>query len=115
MPGLRQRRRDTLAFTVVVSVLVVLGGAGMLLVLALSGAPRTMVTATVLATVPVVPLVGCYLWLDRYEPEPRPLLAAGLWWGGFEATPQKKNNPAERVFGPKNWEWVFGDQEQLCG
>jgi RsiW-degrading membrane proteinase PrsW (M82 family) len=86
MPGLRQRRRDTLAFTVVVSVLVVLGGAGMLLVLALSGAPRTMVTATVLATVPVVPLVGCYLWLDRYEPEPRRLLAAGLLWGGFVAT-----------------------------
>jgi RsiW-degrading membrane proteinase PrsW (M82 family) len=84
--GPRQRRRDTLAFTVVVSVLVVLGGAGMLLVLALSGAPRTMVIATVLATVPVVPLVGCYLWLDRYEPEPRRLLAAGLLWGGFVAT-----------------------------
>jgi RsiW-degrading membrane proteinase PrsW (M82 family) len=71
---------------VVVSVLVVLGGAGMLLVLALSGAPRTMVMAAVLATVPVVPLVGCYLWLDRYEPEPRRLLAAGLLWGGFVAT-----------------------------
>jgi RsiW-degrading membrane proteinase PrsW (M82 family) len=90
MPGQRsgqpRRRRDTVAFTVVVSVLVVLGGAGMLLVLALSGAPRTMVMATVLATVPVVPLVGCYLWLDRYEPEPRRLLAAGLLWGGFVAT-----------------------------
>jgi protease PrsW len=91
MPGTvigqpRPRRRDTIAFTVVVSVLVVLGGAGMLLVLALSGAPGTMVTAVVLATVPVVPLVACYLWLDRYEPEPRRLLAAGLLWGGFVAT-----------------------------
>ncbi len=84
--GERRRRRDTVAFTVVVAVLVALGGAGMLLVLALSGAPRTMVMATVLATVPVVPLVGCYLWLDRYEPEPRRLLAAGLLWGGFVAT-----------------------------
>ena len=82
----RPRRRDTIAFTVVVSVLVVLGGAGMLLVLALSGAPGTMATAAVLATVPVVPLVACYLWLDRYEPEPRRLLAAGLLWGGFVAT-----------------------------
>jgi len=81
-----QRRRDTLAFTVVVTVLVVLGAAAMLLVLALSGAPRTMVMATVLATVPVGPLVACYLWLDRYEPEPRRLLAAGLLWGGFVAT-----------------------------
>jgi protease PrsW len=83
MPG---KRRDTIAFTVVVTVLVVLGGAGMLLILALSGAPGTMLLATVLATVPVGPLVACYLWLDRYEPEPRRLLAAGLLWGGFVAT-----------------------------
>ena len=80
------QRRDTIAFTVVVTILVLLGAAGMLLVLALSGAPRTMVMATVLATVPVGPLVACYLWLDRYEPEPRRLLAAGLLWGGFVAT-----------------------------
>jgi RsiW-degrading membrane proteinase PrsW (M82 family) len=87
MPGpAATKRRDTIAFTVVVTVLVVLGGAAMLLVLALSGAPRTMVMATVLATVPVGPLVACYLWLDRYEPEPRRLLAAGLLWGGFVAT-----------------------------
>src|SRR6478735_10884213 len=83
MPG---KRRDTIAFTVVVTVLVVLGAAGMLLVLALSGAPRTLVLATVLATIPVGPLIVCYMWLDRYEPEPRRLLAAGLLWGGFVAT-----------------------------
>jgi RsiW-degrading membrane proteinase PrsW (M82 family) len=83
MPG---KRRDTIAFTVVVTVLVVLGAAGMLLVLALSGAPRTLALATVLATIPVVPLIVCYMWLDRYEPEPRRLLAAGLLWGGFVAT-----------------------------
>src|SRR6478735_736767 len=71
MPG---KRRDTIAFTVVVTVL------------ALSGAPRTLALATVLATVPVVPLIVCYMWLDRYEPEPRRLLAAGLLWGGFVAT-----------------------------
>ena len=80
------KRRDTIAFTVVVTVLVVLGAAGMLLVLALSGAPRTLVLATVLATIPVGPLIVCYMWLDRYEPEPRRLLAAGLLWGGFVAT-----------------------------
>ena len=86
MPGQAGQRRDTIAFTVVVTVLVVLGSAGMLLVLGLSGAPGTMLLATVLATVPVGPLVACYLWLDRYEPEPRRLLAAGLLWGGFVAT-----------------------------
>ena len=86
MPGQAGKRRDTIAFTVVVTILVVLGAVGMLLVLALSGAPGTMLLATVLATVPVGPLVACYLWLDRYEPEPRRLLAAGLLWGGFVAT-----------------------------
>ena len=30
--------------------------------------------------------MSCYLWLDRYEPEPRYLLALGLAWGGFVAT-----------------------------
>ena len=45
-----------------------------------------MVLATALAALPVGPLVACYLWLDRYEPEPRMLLALGLLWGGFVAT-----------------------------
>ena len=54
--------------------------------LAFSGAPSSLVLATVLAALPVGPLVACYLWLDRYEPEPRTLLAAGLLWGCFVAT-----------------------------
>src|SRR5215218_5502349 len=83
MPG---ARRDSVAFTVVVTVLVSLGALAVLTVLALSGAPRTLFLATVLAALPVGPLVGCYLWLDRYEPEPRTLLAAALLWGSFVAT-----------------------------
>jgi protease PrsW len=83
MPG---PRRDSVAFTVVVTVLVGVGALLMLLVIALSGAPRSLLLATVLAALPVGPIVGCYLWLDRYEPEPRRLLAAGLLWGGFVAT-----------------------------
>lgn len=79
-------RRDSIAFTILVSVLVGVGGLGMLLILALSGAPAIMFLATVLAMVPVVPLVACYLWLDRYEPEPKRLLALGLLWGAFVAT-----------------------------
>ncbi len=79
-------RRQGVAFTVVVTVLVALGALPMLLVLALSGAPGTLLLATVLAALPVGPLVGCYLWLDRYEPEPKSLLALGLLWGGFVAT-----------------------------
>ena len=73
-------------FTVVVTVLVSLGALAILGVLALSGAPASVLLATVLAALPVGPLVACYLWLDRYEPEPRSLLAAGLLWGCFVAT-----------------------------
>jgi len=79
-------RRENVAFTVVVTVLVCLGALPILFVIALSGAPRSLLLATVLAAVPVGPLVACYLWLDRYEPEPKRLLAFGLLWGGFVAT-----------------------------
>ncbi|MFC6288259.1 PrsW family intramembrane metalloprotease [Nocardioides sp. GCM10027113] len=79
-------RRDSVAFTVVVTVLVCLGAVPILLLLALSGAPSTTLLATVLAALPVGPLVACYLWLDRYEPEPKRLLMLGLLWGGFVAT-----------------------------
>ncbi len=58
----------------------------MLVILAFSGAPAITLLATVLAAVPVVPLVLCYLWLDRYEPEPKRLLGLGLLWGAFVAT-----------------------------
>lgn len=79
-------RRDSRAFTVVVIVLVCLGALPMLLIIAFSSAPAIAVLATLLAAVPVVPLVLCYLWLDRYEPEPRRLLLLGLLWGAFAAT-----------------------------
>lgn len=77
---------SSVVFTVVVTVLVCLGALMMLAIVALSGAPRSVVLATALAAVPVGPLVACYLWLDRYEPEPRWLLASALLWGGFVAT-----------------------------
>src|SRR5688572_26676787 len=66
--------------------MVCLGALPILFVIAASGAPSSMLLATVLAAVPVGPLVACYLWLDRYEPEPKKLLALGLLWGGFVAT-----------------------------
>ena len=56
------------------------------MVVALSGAPGSLALAALLAAVPVGPLVGCFMWLDRYEPEPRNLLVAGLLWGAFAAT-----------------------------
>ena len=81
-----RRPRDSVAFTVVVTVLVLLSALPVGTVLLLSGAPSTLLVATVLAALPVGPLVACYMWLDRYEPEPRVLLALGLVWGGVVAT-----------------------------
>jgi len=79
-------RRNSVAFTVVVTVAVVLGALLTLLILALSGAPSITLLATALAALPVGPVVAAYLWLDRYEPEPRALLVGGLAWGAFVAT-----------------------------
>lgn len=102
-------RRDSIAFTVVVTVLVGLGALPILLVIALSGAPGSMLLATVLAALPVGPLVACYLWLDRYEPEPKRLLALGLLWGGFVATAA-----ALLVQGIGGWFVGFTDEQGLA-
>ena len=83
---MRTTPHDSVAFTVVVTMLVCVGALPVLLVIALSGGPDSLVLATALAAIPVGPVVACYMWLDRYEPEPKRLLAAGLLWGGFVAT-----------------------------
>ena len=81
-----QGRRSSAAFTIVVTVVMLIGAAVMGLVLLLSGAPGALVVGLVLAALPVAPLIACYMWLDRYEPEPRSLLVLGLGWGAFVAT-----------------------------
>jgi len=82
----RSGTASSVIFTVVVTVLVCLGALAMLVIVALAGAPGSVLVGTALAAIPVGPLVACYLWLDRYEPEPRSLLLAGLLWGAFVAT-----------------------------
>ena len=81
-----QGRRSYAAFTIVVSVVMFIGAAVMGLVLLLAGAPGALVIGLVLASIPLVPLISVYMWLDRYEPEPRSLLVLGLGWGAFVAT-----------------------------
>ncbi|WP_298321785.1 PrsW family intramembrane metalloprotease [Haloactinopolyspora sp.] len=46
----------------------------------------TVATATVLAMIPVVLVVGVFLWLDRWEPEPGRMLLAAFVWGAGVAT-----------------------------
>lgn len=80
------RHRENVAFTVVVTVAVAVGALAVLALLALSGAPSITLLATALAALPVGPVLAVYLWLDRYEPEPRLLLALALLWGACVAT-----------------------------
>lgn len=82
----RGRRHESVVFTLLVTILSVLGGLGVAALLALMEAPREVALATVLALLPVGPLLGCFLWLDRYEPEPRRLLVGAFVWGACVAT-----------------------------
>jgi len=80
------RSRDNVVFTAVVGTVLFVGAVLMALVLLAAGAPDAIAIGVVLAAIPVAPLIGTYLWLDRYEPEPRSLLLLGLGWGAFVAT-----------------------------
>ncbi len=71
-----------------VVVFVALGGGALVMgaVLLAAGRPEAVAIGLVLALLPVPPLVACYLWLDRYEPEPLRLLAVSFLWGALVAT-----------------------------
>lgn len=47
--------------------------------------PQAFTIGLIAALLPVPVLVGCFLWLDRYEPEPPLLLAGSFLWGAFPA------------------------------
>ncbi|HET6626752.1 MAG TPA: PrsW family intramembrane metalloprotease [Nocardioidaceae bacterium] len=80
------RRRGSVLFTVFLSVAMLGGAILMALVLLGSGAPNALAIGVVLAALPVGPLIACFLWLDRYEPEPLSLLAFAFGWGAVVAT-----------------------------
>ncbi|MEA5154424.1 PrsW family intramembrane metalloprotease [Raineyella sp.] len=63
-------------------------GAAVIAYLALSGATTvgTFVGAVVLSTVGAVVVIACYMWLDRWEPEPPTYLIWAFLWGGGVAT-----------------------------
>ena len=73
-------------FSVLVGVALLAGALVMAFVLLAVGRPEAVAIGLVLAILPVGPLVACYLWLDRYEPEPLRLLALAFAWGALVAT-----------------------------
>jgi len=80
------RRRGSTAFTVVLTIAMLLGTAVMALVLLASSAPGALVIGVVLAVLPVGPVIAAFLWLDRYEPEPLRLIVLAFGWGAVVAT-----------------------------
>ncbi|MEV6487587.1 PrsW family glutamic-type intramembrane protease [Actinoplanes sp. NPDC051633] len=58
----------------------------MLLILGFSNGIAGLIIGLVAAILPVPVLVGCFLWLDRYEPEPNRYLVFCFAWGASVAT-----------------------------
>jgi RsiW-degrading membrane proteinase PrsW (M82 family) len=80
------RHHGNVVFTVVVTLAMLAGAGVMALVMLGAGAPGALVLGTLLAALPLGPLIAVYLWLDRYEPEPRGLILMALGWGALVAT-----------------------------
>jgi protease PrsW len=66
----------------------IVGGAaiGMLLILGFGLSPLGLTIGLAAAILPVPVLIACFLWLDRYEPEPIHYLLFAFGWGAAPAT-----------------------------
>ena len=80
------RRRARRGLVVAGAIALVLLGLIMLLLIGLLVGPAAFLTGLVLAALPVPVYVSLALWVDRYEPEPRPVLAWAFFWGATGAT-----------------------------
>jgi protease PrsW len=85
-PGLRR------ALVLAVVILLIAGCAVyVLFTLGQNLGPQALVVGLVAAILPVPVLIACFLWLDRYEPEPMPYLIFCFAWGAFVATAASLN------------------------
>jgi protease PrsW len=82
-PARRQWARGGLLIGIVV--LMAGAGIGLLVYLGLHIGVTALVVGAAAALIPVPVLVACFLWLDRYEPEPIKYLAVCLCWGATVA------------------------------
>jgi RsiW-degrading membrane proteinase PrsW (M82 family) len=78
-PARRQWARGGLLVLIVV--LMAGAGIGVLVYLGLHIGLTALLVGAVAALIPVPVLVACFLWLDRYEPEPIKYLTLCLGWG----------------------------------
>jgi RsiW-degrading membrane proteinase PrsW (M82 family) len=65
---------------------IAVSGIAVLIVIGWSGGIAALVVGAASAIIPVPFIVTCFLWLDRYEPEPLKYLAFCFAWGACVAT-----------------------------
>lgn len=87
-PAMRPHGPSTLAVLAWVGfgLLAAVTGAITVLLITLSTGLSGLAVGSLLALIPVAPLVAFYLWLDRYEREPPSLLTFAFVWGAAVAT-----------------------------
>ncbi|MFU8853311.1 PrsW family intramembrane metalloprotease [Micromonospora sp. SL1-18] len=87
-PRMPLRRLNWWRIMVLIGVVVVIA-AGAIFILYRLGTglgPQALLVGVIAAILPVPVLVACFLWLDRYEPEPLRYLIFCFAWGAFVAT-----------------------------
>ncbi|GAA4570541.1 hypothetical protein GCM10023176_29360 [Micromonospora coerulea] len=102
MPLRRLGWRRFFALAAVV-LLIAAGAVFMVFTLGESLGAQALLVGVVAAVLPVPVLVACFLWLDRYEPEPLKYLIFCFAWGAFVSTAISLlvNETAAQQF--KNW------------
>ncbi|MEV4635958.1 PrsW family intramembrane metalloprotease [Actinoplanes sp. NPDC049548] len=85
MPGRRAGWRRWLPLAGIIGFIAACAIA-MLVILGFSNGPVGLVVGLTAAILPVPVLVSCFLWLDRYEPEPIRYLVFCFAWGSAVAT-----------------------------
>src|SRR5689334_9646207 len=85
MPRRRSRIPRWVPLTLVITFIAICAIV-MLIILGFSNGPKGLAIGLGAAILPVPVLVGCFLWLDRYEPEPSRYLIFCFAWGSAVAT-----------------------------
>src|SRR2546423_128072 len=82
------RRIDWLRILLLVGIPIVMAlcGIGLLIYVGYHIGLTALIVGIVAAVIPVPVLVACFLWLDRYDPEPLKYLVGCLAWGACLAT-----------------------------
>ncbi|MDG4794225.1 PrsW family intramembrane metalloprotease [Micromonospora sp. WMMD1082] len=88
VPGMPRRRLSWRRALVLTGVIMLIAACAifMLFTLGTSLGPEALLVGAAAAVLPVPVLVACFLWLDRYEPEPLKYLIFCFAWGAFVST-----------------------------